>query len=297
MTREATAGKEIPQETAPVEAAASSQEESHPYRNSGLTSGAERPVLLSTSEGGVTIRFGGLTAVKGFTLSLREGELVGLIGPNGAGKTTVFNLLTGVYQPTEGEVRLLGKSIAGLRPHQIAKAGLTRTFQNIRLFKDLSVLENVLIGMHQRAGVGLWGSLLRSGRFWKEEEEMREEARRLLAVMGLGEWEAHEARNLPYGAQRRLEIARALATRPKVILLDEPAAGMNETETDDLMEMIHRLRDEFGVTILLIEHDMGLVMGICERIIVLDQGQIIAAGLPEEIQKHPDVLRAYLGED
>lgn len=258
---------------------------------------SEAPVVLETDPKGLTIRFGGLTAVKDFRLCLRQGELVGLIGPNGAGKTTAFNLLTAVYQPTEGEIRLLGTSLKDKRPHQITKLGLTRTFQNIRLFKDLSALENVLTAMHLRHRSGIAAALLRLKSFFSEEEEMRKEAERLLELMGLSIYKDFEAKNLPYGAQRRLEIARALATKPKVILLDEPAAGMNDTETDDLMEMIRRLRGEFGVTILLIEHDMGLVMGICERIIVLDHGQIIAEGSPAEIRKNPEVLKAYLGEE
>jgi branched-chain amino acid transport system ATP-binding protein len=257
----------------------------------------EGSVLLATGASGVTIRFGGLTAVKDFKLSLKQGELVGLIGPNGAGKTTAFNLLTGVYQPTEGEITLCGKPIRGLRPHQIAALGLTRTFQNIRLFKDLSVIENVLVAMHLGHKATLAGAVLSSPAARREEGAMREEAARLLGLLDLAGREGWEAKNLPYGAQRRLEIARALATRPKVLLLDEPAAGMNDTETDELMEMIRRLRGEFGVTILLIEHDMGLVMGICERIIVLDHGLTIAEGAPDEIKRHPEVLKAYLGEE
>jgi branched-chain amino acid transport system ATP-binding protein len=254
-------------------------------------------VLLETNQQGLTIRFGGLTAVKDFRIRLCEGELVGLIGPNGAGKTTAFNLLTGVYQPTEGNISFVGNPLANKKPHQITKLGLTRTFQNIRLFKDLSVLDNVMTAMHQRHKVGFFSSVLRLKSFFHEESEMKSEARRLLELMGLAQYEAYEAKNLPYGAQRRLEIARALATKPKLILLDEPAAGMNDTETDDLMHMIRRLRQEFGVTILLIEHDMGLVMGICERIIVLNQGQIISEGSPDTVRKDPEVIKAYLGEE
>jgi branched-chain amino acid transport system ATP-binding protein len=246
---------------------------------------------------GITIRFGGLVAVKDFTLALHPGELVGLIGPNGAGKTTVFNLLTGIYQPTEGEVVLQQQSIAGQKPSQIAARGLIRTFQNIRLFKDLSVRDNVMTAMHMHSKTGVFANMLKTRAAREEETAMRAEAERLLQVMDLLAFVEHEAKGLPYGAQRRLEIARALATKPKVILLDEPAAGMNERETEDLMHLIARLRSEFGLSILLIEHDMKLVMGICERIIVLDHGQIIAQGLPDEVRRHPDVLKAYLGEE
>ena len=265
------------------------------YRSGGASE--HQKVLLETNPQGLTIKFGGLTAVKDFRLRLCEGELVGLIGPNGAGKTTAFNLLTGVYQPTEGAIHLCGLPLANKRPHQITKLGLTRTFQNIRLFKDVTVLENVMTAMHQGHKAGFASAMLRLKSFFTEEEAMRTEARRLLELMDLAKYEDFEAKNLPYGAQRRLEIARALATKPKLILLDEPAAGMNDTETDDLMHMIRRLRQEFGVTILLIEHDMGLVMGICERLIVLNQGQIIAEGLPDEIRKNPEVIKAYLGEE
>jgi branched-chain amino acid transport system ATP-binding protein len=254
-------------------------------------------VLLETNKQGLTIRFGGLTAVKDFRVRLCEGELVGLIGPNGAGKTTAFNLLTGVYQPTEGDISFTGQSLANKKPHQITKLGLTRTFQNIRLFKDLSVLDNVMTAMHQGHKVGFVSSVLRLRSFFAEESEMKREAQQLLERMGLSQYEEYEAKNLPYGAQRRLEIARALATKPKLILLDEPAAGMNDTETDDLMGMIRSLRKDFGVTILLIEHDMGLVMGICERLIVLNQGQIISEGTPEQVRKDPEVIKAYLGEE
>ncbi len=249
--------------------------------------------LLKTEN--VSMVFGGLKAVSDFNIRLGAGELVGLIGPNGAGKTTAFNMLTGVYQPTTGSITFDGKSILGKKPYQVTKAGIARTFQNIRLFSELTVLENVKIAFQSRVKYGLIESVLRIGRYFKEERAIEEEARRLLSIFHLEVLADETAKNLPYGAQRRLEIARALATKPKLLLLDEPAAGMNPQETKELMEMIRWIRKEFGLTILLIEHDMALVMGICERIYVLEYGEIIAEGTPKEIRENPEVIRAYLG--
>jgi len=239
--------------------------------------------------------FGGLKAVSDFNFYINPGELVGLIGPNGAGKTTAFNLFTGVYQPTTGQITFAGDSIVGLKPYQITQRGIARTFQNIRLFSELSVLDNVKIAFHSHVKYGMLEAVLRMGRYFSEEERVEEESRRLLRIFHLDGQENEKAKNLPYGAQRRLEIARALATKPKLLLLDEPAAGMNPQETKELMDMIRWIRKEFGLTILLIEHDMSLVMGICERIYVLEYGSTIAEGTPEEIKKNPEVIRAYLG--
>ncbi|MBQ7478663.1 MAG: ABC transporter ATP-binding protein [Selenomonadaceae bacterium] len=239
--------------------------------------------------------FGGLKAVSDFNFYINKGELVGLIGPNGAGKTTAFNLFTGVYQPTTGTITFNGKSIVGLKPYQITQRGIARTFQNIRLFSELSVLDNVKIAYHCHVKYGLLETVLRMGRYFREEREIEEESMRLLSIFKLGDKANEMAKNLPYGAQRRLEIARALAAKPKLLLLDEPAAGMNPQETKELMDMIRWIRKEFGLTVLLIEHDMNLVMGICERIYVLEYGTIIASGRPEEIKEDPEVIRAYLG--
>ena len=250
------------------------------------------PLLKATH---VSEVFGGLKAVSDFNLHLNPGELVGLIGPNGAGKTTAFNLFTGVYQPTEGAIEFDGRSIVGLKPYQITQRGIARTFQNIRLFSELTVLDNVRIAFHDHVKYTVAEAVLRVGRYFSEEARVTEESRKLLEIFKLADKAEDVAKNLPYGAQRRLEIARALAAKPKLLLLDEPAAGMNPQETQELMEMIRWIRDQFNLTVLLIEHDMSLVMGICERIYVLEYGQVIAAGTPDEIRQNPEVIRAYLG--
>nr|WP_092074560.1 ABC transporter ATP-binding protein [Dendrosporobacter quercicolus]NSL49047.1 ABC transporter ATP-binding protein [Dendrosporobacter quercicolus DSM 1736]SDN01624.1 branched-chain amino acid transport system ATP-binding protein [Dendrosporobacter quercicolus] len=241
--------------------------------------------------------FGGLKAVSSFDVEINKGELVGLIGPNGAGKTTAFNLLTGVYEPTTGDIMFDGKSLVGLKPFQITQRGVARTFQNIRLFSELSVLDNVKIAYHLHVKYGLLESVLRIGRYHSEEDEIEQKAIKFLDVFKLTDKKDEIAKNLPYGEQRRLEIARALAAQPKLLLLDEPAAGMNPQETQELMNMIRWIRQEFDLTILLIEHDMSLVMGVCERIYVLEYGSIIAQGTPQEIKNNPRVIEAYLGEE
>ncbi len=249
-------------------------------------------VLETTNLG---IAFGGLQALDDIHFSIREGEIMGLIGPNGAGKTTVFNLLTSVYTPSKGEIRLGGDSIVGKKTYQITRNGIARTFQNIRLFKNMTVLENVETAMNSQMHYSIFSGICRLPSSRREEKEFSDRAHRLLQIFGLDSSSEDMAKNLPYGKQRKLEIARALASAPKILLLDEPAAGMNPTETNELMRTIRLIRDQFGTAILLIEHDMNFVMGICERIVVLDYGKIIAEGTPEAVRHNPKVITAYLG--
>jgi branched-chain amino acid transport system ATP-binding protein len=253
----------------------------------------QQPVLLTID--GLTHFFDSLRAVGDFSLTMRHGELVGLIGPNGAGKTTVFNLITGVYHATEGSIQYQEAELVGLPSHEIIQMGIARTFQNIRLFANLTVLDNVRIAYHPHAGYNLLDSALRRRRFYDKEAEMTEQAQEFLAIFGLDKRQNDIAGSLPYGLQRRLEIARALATRPRLLLLDEPAAGMNPQEIDQLMDLIRFIRDHFNLTILLVEHRMRLVMNICEWITVMDFGEIIARGTPDHVRNDPGVIEAYLG--
>ena len=245
----------------------------------------------------IGIDFGGLSAVDEFTIAIGRTEICGIIGPNGAGKTTIFNLLTNVYRPTRGSILVNGVDTLGMTTDEVNRRGVARTFQNIRLFKDLTVEENVLIGLHNSMSYTVASSKLRLPKYWKQEKEARERVRELLHIFHMENMTAQQAGSLPYGAQRRLEIVRSLATNPGILLLDEPAAGMNPSETAELMETIRKIRDEFHIAIMLIEHDMKLVMGICEGIAVLNYGRIIAKGTPDEIRNNPVVIEAYLGKE
>ncbi|MCI8398043.1 MAG: ABC transporter ATP-binding protein [Oscillibacter sp.] len=244
----------------------------------------------------VTQRFGGLVAVNRVNFHLDKNEIVGIIGPNGAGKSTLFNCITGVYPPAEGQIYFRDLEITGKRPHEITKLGMARTFQNIRLFQDMTVLENAMVGAHARLNSTIVDAIFRLPRHRSSEQKALEKAEAVLDITGLSRYRCHYATSLPYGLQRRLEIARAMASDPEVLLFDEPAAGMNEQETNDLMDLIRQLK-EMGFTILLIEHDMRLVMNVCERLYVLDHGNLIASGYPEEIRKNPQVIEAYLGKE
>lgn len=254
----------------------------------------ERRLILEIEDLGID--FGGLTAVNNLSLKVFDNEIVGLIGPNGAGKTTVFNMLTKVYQPSRGTIKLCGQDTAKMTTVEVNKAGIARTFQNIRLFQNLSVLDNVKTGMHNEITYSPFDSVFRTPKYYAREKQIDEKAMEFLRIMELDGHAETKAGSLPYGAQRRLEIARALATQPKLLLLDEPAAGMNPQETEDLMRMIRFVRDHFRIAVLLIEHDMKLVMGICERITVINFGMMLASGTPAEIQANPQVIKAYLGE-
>ena len=252
-------------------------------------------LILSTENLGIT--FGGLKAVSEVNLNVYKNEIVGLIGPNGAGKTTVFNMLTGVYEPTEGKILLNGTVINGKKPHDIVSMGIARTFQNIRLFKALTVEENVAVAFNKDLKTSIVSSIFRTRRFYKEEKKVYEKALNILKIFSLEEYANEKADNLPYGKQRKLEIARAMATSPQLLLLDEPAAGMNDTETAELMQTIATIREKFNISILLIEHDMNLVLGICEKLNVLEYGRMLASGNPQDVIKDEKVIRAYLGDE
>ena len=252
-------------------------------------------LILSTENLGIT--FGGLKAVSEVNLNVYKNEIVGLIGPNGAGKTTVFNMLTGVYEPTEGRILLNGTVINGKKPHDIVSMGIARTFQNIRLFKALTVAENVAVAFNKDLKSSIVSSIFRTGKFYKEEKKVYEKALNILKIFSLEEYANEKADNLPYGKQKKLEIARAMATSPQLLLLDEPAAGMNDTETAELMQTIATIREKFNISILLIEHDMNLVLGICEKLNVLEYGRMLASGNPQDVIKDEKVIRAYLGDE